>query len=852
VSAIFALGSRGIPVIFDNEKAGVAAPAQLSRLDNADIVLLHQSDQKTKLNRAVAPVGGWRGFEVATFNGQFDTNIDTGRDYNTTSLGDVFCVEPTNRAKAAAPAFIPSLYCAHDARNHQAQRDRGLFVALTGDIDKGNISLARLRSAAETLIGPSTAFFIYSTGSAKDADKRWRYIIPLSAPMLFDAWQESQEAAFSYMETNGVSMDWSLARAAQPVYLPNVPPERRGEDGQPHYFERFVQGGGGLDLANAPVLAAEIDKLRALKEADDLAKRSICTGAAVRRPVSTVDGDSPIEAFNRSNAVEDLLIQYGYEAHPNGKDWQSRHQQSGSHATRIFEGEDGRQRFVSLSGSDVEAGLGVKAQGGGCYGDSFDLLTHYEHNGDRGAAIGAVREAQAEAGAQRRKEQREENAHIGSGPDAIPLTEIFSAGEMLERYVFIRDGSQVADKDCPQAVLNWGDFKNAFAGSKHHIANANGSSTAVAASKVWLESPDRKQADTLTFHAGAGLITKCPSGRQALNIWRLRASGEVPDNWEWFASYFLQHVVHLWDADADSFIDWLAHIEQKPGILPHFGWLHISRLHGTGRNWVASVLTRLWAGNVAASLDLTGLLDGGFNDRLSRCLLGIVDEVNEGGAQKYRTANRLRQLVTAEVREINPKYGRKRIEHNAARWLIFSNHAGALPLDETDRRFWVVNYEGEPKEASYYVRLYRLLNNSGFLASVREFLLRRDISGFNPGQRPPMNAAKTALVEFSQSEEDAVCKSLVAKWPVDVITASELNAKLPVFSNVTKPAVRHAMDGAGIRKVAKIRHATVPQIIYALRNHDQWSTCNADQIRDEIDRASEVEKNSVMEGDDDG
>ena len=70
-------------MMLDKEKAGVAAPAQLSRLDNADMVLLNQSDQKTKLNHAVTPVGGWRGFEVATFNGQFDTNIDTGRDYNT-------------------------------------------------------------------------------------------------------------------------------------------------------------------------------------------------------------------------------------------------------------------------------------------------------------------------------------------------------------------------------------------------------------------------------------------------------------------------------------------------------------------------------------------------------------------------------------------------------------------------------------------------------------------------------------------------------------------------------------------------------------------------------------------------
>lgn len=42
------------------------------------------------------------------------------------------------------------------------------------------------------------------------------------------------------------------------------------------------------------------------------------------------------------------------------------------------------------------------------------------------------------------------------------------------------------------------------------------------------------------------------------------------------------------------------------------------------------MLTRLWSGYVAASLDLVSILDGGFNGRMSRKLLAIVDEINEG------------------------------------------------------------------------------------------------------------------------------------------------------------------------------------------------------------------------------
>jgi hypothetical protein len=455
--------------------------------------------------------------------------------------------------------------------------------------------------------------------------------------------------------------------------------------------------------------------------------------------------------------------------------------------------------------------------------------------------------------AERRRAQRQENKLIGSSCGAVPKTKILTIPDMLSLYVFIRDGSQVVDVDHPQSVLTLADFRNSLAGSKHQIVDAAGNSKGASATKIWLESPDRLEADTLTFHAGAPRMTQCPLGRHALNIWRPHVRSELPNDWRYLAAHFVDHVAWLWDADAEAFFDWLAHIEQDPGSLPHFGWLHQSRTHGTGRNWIASVLTRLWVGNVAASIDLVGLLDGGFNDRLSRCMLAIVDEINEGGgANIYKTANRLRQLVTAEHREINPKYGRKRIEHNAARWLIFSNHTGALPLDEHDRRFWIVGYDGEPKDAGYYGKLYDLLCKPEFIASVGEFLRRRDISSFNPGQRPPMNDAKVAMVEFSQSVEDTLCKAIVANWPADVITASELNAEFSSVSqsgslhSITKAPVRHAMDRAGIRKLTKVRINFTTENSYSVRNHSHWSKCDAAAIKDEIARVAACWKSEAM------
>ena len=49
--------------------------------------------------------------------------------------------------------------------------------------------------------------------------------------------------------------------------------------------------------------------------------------------------------------------------------------------------------------------------------------------------------------------------------------------------------------------------------------------------------------------------------------------------------------------------------------------------------------------------------------RLSRKILTAVNEVNEGGgANAHRHADKLRTLLTDEVRAVNPKYGREHEE----------------------------------------------------------------------------------------------------------------------------------------------------------------------------------------------
>jgi hypothetical protein len=335
-------------------------------------------------------MNSWRNHRAVTFNGSHDSHKNSGKDYGTISLGEIFDMSPGCTEKAKAAAIIPSSYHASDARSHEVQRTKGTFVAVGLDIDKGNHDSETIERLVTEFFGDGTARRIYSTSSSNPENQKWRVVVPLADPLPFGEWRTLSQAIHAFMAEHGVVCDPALARAGQPVFLPNVPPEKRHEDGQPQFFvSKPTDGLGaspGSGLASAWVKRLQSDRERA--EAQAKAAR-LSSGTRV-----TAGGGS-IDAFNRANPLAEVLSSCGYEPSPyNDLDWRSPHQTSASYATRIFVDDGGGEYWVSLSGSDAEAGLGAPAKDGLRFGDAFDLFVHYKHGGDMSAAL---REAQREA-----------------------------------------------------------------------------------------------------------------------------------------------------------------------------------------------------------------------------------------------------------------------------------------------------------------------------------------------------------------------------------------------------------------------------------------------------------------------
>lgn len=439
----------------------------------------------------------------------------------------------------------------------------------------------------------------------------------------------------------------------------------------------------------------------------------------------------------------------------------------------------------------------------------------------------------------RRERQKAENLRLQQPPEDSPPPDM-SPQQMELDCVWIAEGSMVGRISDPLQVLSFTDFAGLTASSVT-IQTDGGRVRPVANAVLWKQSSIRQTVLTRTFHAGAGPICRDPDGKPALNAWRPIQRWPAATD----PGPFIDQVGYLFpdQGERDAFLNWLAHLEQRPGELPHYGWLHIAEHTGTGRNWLASLLARVWRGYVAPNVDLPALLDSQFNGQLAGRVLAIVDEVQEAaGENPYRHTNRLKSLVNAEYRDLNPKFGRQYREHNACRWLVFSNHENALPMNDTDRRWRVVKHAAAPRDPGVYAALYARLADAEFVNAVGVYLQQRDIRAFNPGERPPMNDAKRAAVAASKTLIQRYAEQLMKRWPADVVTNADAAEVLSDGAERSlTPAMRRALEELGCAsfdRTLKIRRQV--HRCWVLRNHAHWLAAAPSEVAAEAARARHV------------
>jgi len=448
---------------------------------------------------------------------------------------------------------------------------------------------------------------------------------------------------------------------------------------------------------------------------------------------------------------------------------------------------------------------------------------------------------------------------------AAPRAQTFDLESMLQRFAYLCNEDRVIDLERPWLAYPRQAFKALTAASTRTIVGPRGGERQVPIAKDWEEDEGRIDLHGVTFIPNAARITSNLHGHPVCNTWVAPSIVDepLPEDHEERAAVFDAHMTYLLPevVERSNVTRWIAHRVQFPERLPGWHLLLVAEgVQGTGRNWIARLMKAMLQQYVVEALPLRRLLEGNFNAEVERAIIGVVDEIREGGQDYWRHAEALKSFLSEKTRVINPKYRTPYEVHNFMGVLMFSNHLDALPLDETDRRVYVARCTRTPRDPSYFDYIYDAIRDRATLRSIYERLLAVDLQEFNIESRAPVSEVKAEMIEEARSDEETELRRLIREWPSDVMRSATLRDILQRFrdNDLLFGESRHRSDQlstgqlrrlyrvCGVRASLQVRmtHADDDGTrrsskfrVVVLRNYQEvWRHAGEDELRQEIER----------------
>jgi hypothetical protein len=310
--------------------------------------------------------------------------------------------------------------------------------------------------------------------------------------------------------------------------------------------------------------------------------------------------------------------------------------------------------------------------------------------------------------------------------------------EFIERYVYVADGDSVHDLGGLGHNKPW-DLRE-FRNMTENIRKIVDTPAPIATNedrtvekdfpvhKLWLRDAERKTALTFKYLPGGPRVLEDGDGAMYINRFHMpefpdpcfspniipSKAGELNDCQEDLLGVYFRHMEYLFPIEVERnwMYNWMAFNLQFPGVRCKVTPLLIATDHGTGRGWLAQLMSALlgsWNCTKTKMSTLNGDSSAGaYQDFMNDSLLCCIEEVRDAD-KPYAVDSKIRDYLTENTLEINIKYGAKETKTVYTNMMFQSNHVDAMVLKPEDRRINVFLTTSPPKGADYYDRLYAWL-----------------------------------------------------------------------------------------------------------------------------------------------
>lgn len=257
--------------------------------------------------------------------------------------------------------------------------------------------------------------------------------------------------------------------------------------------------------------------------------------------------------------------------------------------------------------------------------------------------------------------------------------------------------------------------------------------------RMWLQSDKRRvvRAEQVVFEPGGN------PGPGSINLYAGLEMVPIPGDCEPILG-LLRHLVGDYEPVYDWILDWIAYPLQNPGAkMPTSIIMHGDE--GSGKNLFWEIVRDIYGeyGSVVGQ----DQLEDKFNDWISRQLFIIGDEVLSRQEMRH-LKGKLKAMISGREIKINTKMMPLRSEANHVNLVFLSNEIQPNALDASDRRYCVI-WTPAKQEPAYY-RAVVACRDVGGREAFMDFLLKRNLSQFEPYTPPPLTAAKVDLIDLGR------------------------------------------------------------------------------------------------------
>jgi hypothetical protein len=226
------------------------------------------------------------------------------------------------------------------------------------------------------------------------------------------------------------------------------------------------------------------------------------------------------------------------------------------------------------------------------------------------------------------------------------------------------------------------------------------------------------------------------------------------------------------DRERALMLDWMAWVYNNPGSRVRWALL-LWGIEGNGKSYFHRVLTLLMGRDsrtVAAST-----IEERFTDWAEGCRLIGIEEIRVSGTNKWRTLDKMKPFISNDEIQVEGKGKAAKVVPNFASYMLFTNHADAIPVTDGDRRYFVIftrhrtkqelldQHGGEEGVGRYFQTLFDV--SLAGIAGIGRLLASHQYSGeFDPHGRAPDSSGKAEMRALHISEDDEALADALERY----------------------------------------------------------------------------------------